>query len=174
VHVPSLRERREDIVLLAKHFLAQAAKELKVEPKILRADTEQVLATLDWPGNVRQLENVCRWLTVMAPGVEIHPEDLPPELKQAKTTSEINDEWEQSLRRWTEKALTQGQTALMDVSTPKYESVMIMAALHFTAGRRQEAARLLGLGRNTLTRKIKELGLNVELSDEAFEEEEVP
>lgn len=174
VHIPSLRERREDIVLLAKHFLAQAAKELKVEPKILRADTEQVLVTLDWPGNVRQIENVCRWLTVMAPGVEIHPEDLPPELKQAKPASEVNDEWEQSLRRWAEKALSQGQAAIMDDSTPKYESVMIMAALHYTAGRRQEAARLLGLGRNTLTRKIKELGLNVELSDETLEEEEVP
>ncbi len=160
VHIPSLRERREDIPLLMMHFLNVAAKELNVEPKTLRPDTQQYLGQLDWPGNVRQLENLCRWLTVMASGQEIHLHDLPPELKNSEQESGAgSDSWEQSLRRWVEQRLVRGDQNILDEATPQFERIMIEAALARTGGRRQDAARLLGWGRNTLTRKIKELGM---------------
>ena len=162
VHSPALRERREDISLLLEHYLERAATEIGVEPKTLKPEVGRYLETLDWPGNVRQLENACRWLTVMASGSEIHLEDLPPELRGAGgESSGIADDWEVSLRRWAEHRLGRGDDALLDDAMPKFESVLITCALGRTRGRRQEAARLLGWGRNTLTRKIKELGLDV-------------
>ncbi len=160
VHIPSLRERQEDIPLLLTHFLANAAKELNVELKQLRLETSKFLMQFEWPGNVRQLENVCRWLMVMAPGPEIHIDDLPPELKTISKNSGKTDDWQQALKHWTSSALNRGEKNLMNQSTPCYEAAMITAALEFTGGRRQEAAKLLGLGRNTLTRKIKELNLD--------------
>ena len=162
VHSPALRERREDIPLLLEHYLERAATEIAVEPKKLKLEVGRYLETLDWPGNVRQLENACRWLTVMASGSEIHLEDLPPELRGAGGEyGDAADDWEVSLRRWAEHRLGRGGDALLDDATPKFESVLIKCALGRTGGRRQEAARLLGWGRNTLTRKIKELGLDV-------------
>ena len=162
VHSPALRERREDIPLLLEHYLERAATEIAVEPKTLKPEVGRHLETLDWPGNVRQLENACRWLTVMASGSEIHLEDLPPELRGAGGESgDIADDWEVSLRRWAEHRLGRGGDALLDDAMPKFESVLIKCALGRTGGRRQEAARLLGWGRSTLTRKIKELGLDV-------------
>ena len=162
VHSPALRERREDIALLLEHYLERAATEIGVEPKTLKPEVGRYLETLDWPGNVRQLENACRWLTVMASGNEIHLEDLPPELRGAGGESGgIADDWEVSLRRWAEHRLGRGDGALLDDAMPKFESVLITCALGRTRGRRQEAARLLGWGRNTLTRKIRELGLDV-------------
>ncbi len=169
VHLPSLRERREDVPLLLTHFLANAATELNVELKQLRAETAQFLMQFDWPGNVRQLENVCRWLMVMAPGPEIHIDDLPAELKTVSTNACNTDDWQQALKLWTTAALNCGEKNLMSRSTPCYEAVMISAALEFTGGRRQEAAKLLGLGRNTLTRKIKELNLDgIDVLDQAY------
>ena len=159
IHIPSLRERREDIPLLTRHFLALAAKELNVEPKRLKDETVKFITQLDWPGNVRQLENTCRWLLVMAPGAEIHVDDLPPELREVGSDNVVEDNWEKGLRNWAVSKLRQGTSAIMDESTPRYESIMIDAALEFTGGRKQEAAKLLGLGRNTLTRKLKELKL---------------
>jgi two-component system nitrogen regulation response regulator GlnG len=162
VHIPSLRERREDIPLLTRHFLALAAKELNVEPKRLKEETINFMKNLEWAGNVRQMENTCRWLTVMAPGAEIHVDDLPQELKEVGDSRSSDNDWEKSLHSWAVSKLRQGSTAIMDESTPKYESIMIDAALEFTGGRKQEAAKLLGLGRNTLTRKLKELKLEKE------------
>ncbi|CAK0778528.1 DNA-binding transcriptional dual regulator NtrC [Gammaproteobacteria bacterium] len=159
VHIPPLRTRREDIPLLARHFLAIAAQELKVDPKTLRPETETALQRLDWPGNVRQLENTCRWLTVMASGQEVHPEDLPSELRTQTPSPSMGEDWETNLERWAERRLTQGETNLLDNAVPRFERVMITVALRQAAGRRQDAARLLGWGRNTLTRKIKELGM---------------
>ena len=162
VHSPALRERREDIPLLLAHFLEQAAHEIGVEPKTLKPDVIRYLETLDWPGNVRQLENTCRWLTVMASGNEIHLEDLPPELRRTgEEAGDIADDWEMSLRRWAERRLVRGDDALLDDAMPRFETVLIKCALGRTGGRRQEAARLLGWGRNTLTRKIRELALDV-------------
>jgi two-component system nitrogen regulation response regulator GlnG len=125
------------------------------------------MSKLDWPGNVRQLENTCRWLTVMAPGREIHTADLPPEiLEQHAEGNAISAGWEQSLRQWAEKELARGHERLLDEATPAFERIMIESALKQTLGRRRDAAELLGWGRNTLTRKIKELGMFVEGEDE--------
>ncbi|SCZ65180.1 nitrogen regulation protein NR(I) [Thiohalomonas denitrificans] len=159
IHIPPMRERREDIRLLMQHFLNSAAEELGGEPKRIDKETEAYLSGLDWPGNVRQLENTCRWLTVMSPGQEIHMEDLPAELRQGASTEGSSVEWVASLRRWAERQLAAGGGAILDTALPDFERVMIEAALAKTGGRRQEAAKLLGWGRNTLTRKIKELGM---------------
>ncbi|WP_018233068.1 nitrogen regulation protein NR(I) [Thioalkalivibrio thiocyanodenitrificans] len=157
IHVPALRERREDIPLLLDHFLGQAARELNVERKVLLPRVRDYLSSLDWPGNVRQLENTCRWLTVMASGREVHLDDLPPELREQPETAA--PDWEQALARWAGQALARGERGLLDRATPAFERVMIRAALKRTGGRRQDAAQLLGWGRNTLTRKINELGM---------------
>ena len=158
VHVPPLRERRSDIPLLTKFFLQRSARELQIEPKRILPETQTFLNKLSWPGNVRQLENFCRWITVMAPGKEIHIEDLPPELKDAARDMG-NDNWESDLRRWVESRLLQGETRLLGEALPRFERILIEEALRQTGGKRQEAARLLGWGRNTLTRKIQSLGL---------------
>jgi two-component system nitrogen regulation response regulator GlnG len=159
IHIPSLRERREDIPVLTRHFLLQAAQELEMEPKTLRPEVAEYMSRLDWPGNVRQLENTCRWLTVMASGREIHLDDLPPELKTQLAPSAGSDSWEETLRQWAERRLFSGESGVLNTATPIFERIMIEAALKQTGGRRQDAARLLGWGRNTLTRKIKELGM---------------
>jgi two-component system nitrogen regulation response regulator GlnG len=159
VHVPALRERREDIPALARHFLAQAARELNVEAKILSADTEVQLCRLPWPGNVRQLENTCRWLTVMTVGQVIHPEDLPPELRHPHAQDDAREDWQSALQRWVQLRLMHGESGLLNSAGPNFERIMIETALKHTGGRRQDAAKLLGWGRNTLTRKIQELGL---------------
>jgi len=160
IHIPPLRERREDIPVLMRHFLGLAAKELEVEAKQVSQDVEKVLMQLDWPGNVRQLENLCRWLTVMAPGQEIRAEDLPDELTtQSRHLATAEGDWQPQLRKWARQQLVEGREHLLDEATPAFERIMIETALQHTSGRRQEAARLLGWGRNTLTRKLKELGL---------------
>ncbi|QKT03641.1 nitrogen regulation protein NR(I) [Ectothiorhodospiraceae bacterium 2226] len=161
VHVPPLRERREDIPLLARHFLAAAARELNVEAKTLDAQVEDYLTRLEWRGNVRQLQNTCRWLTVMSPGKVVHMEDLPPELAPGEASVAAPTGWQQALREWADQSLARGDQGLLDVATPAFERIMIETALAHTGGRRQDAARLLGWGRNTLTRKIKELGMEV-------------
>jgi two-component system nitrogen regulation response regulator GlnG len=161
IHLPALRDRREDIPLLMRHFLVQAAKELGCETKILLPSAVEQLKRLDWPGNVRQLENTARWLTVMASGKEVHAEDLPPELNGLNQEQARDEPWESVFRRWARQSLRQGQGALLDKALPAFEQILIQTALEHTGGRRQEAARLLGWGRNTLTRKIKELRLEI-------------
>ena len=159
IHIPSLHERREDIPLLMRHFLGRAAAELGVETKIALPETLEELERFSWPGNVRQLENTARWLTVMASSREIHVEDLPPELQEATATVEQGDDWQGALRNWARQQLQQGEDGLLEVAMPAFETTMIQIALEQTGGRKQDAAKLLGWGRNTLTRKIKELSL---------------
>jgi two-component system nitrogen regulation response regulator GlnG len=159
VHIPPLRERREDIPLLMTHFLTQAAEELGVEVKTLLPETVDVLKQLEWRGNVRQLENMGRWLTVMASGQQVHVEDLPPEVRTPKPVSVDSGNWRTALRDWVRQSLQQGDIDLLSEALPSFETVLIETALENTGGRKQDAARLLGWGRNTLTRKIKELGL---------------
>ena len=159
IHIPALRERREDIPLLMQHFLKLAAAELGGEAKRLDQEVAEYLAGLDWPGNVRQLENICRWLTVMSPGQEIHMEDLPQELRSRQEMGSSDEDWTAPLRRWADQRLARGDENLLGVAEPEFERIMIDTALKKTGGHRQEAARLLGWGRNTLTRKIKELGM---------------
>ncbi|MBJ7555759.1 nitrogen regulation protein NR(I) [Marinomonas spartinae] len=160
VHLPKLAERREDIPKLARHFLSRAAEELSVEPKFLSKETENYLTRLEWPGNVRQLENTCRWIIVMASGREVLVEDLPPELLAAVPSEQPFGSWEDALKNFVDSALASGQKGILDDIVPKFERIMIETALAHTAGRRRDASLLLGWGRNTLTRKIKELGID--------------
>lgn len=166
IHIPRLSERREDIPALAQHFLSRAAQELAVEPKVLTPKTRDYLRSLPWPGNVRQLENTCRWITVMASSREVLVEDLPPELLTQQRDGAVDANWEQSLRSWADQELARGATQLLDQALPAFERIMIESALKQTAGRRRDAAQLLGWGRNTLTRKIKDLGLDVDGADD--------
>ncbi len=163
IHIPPLRERSQDIGPLMRHFLYQSAKELNTEIKTLKPETEAFLSSLEWPGNVRQLENICRWLTVMAAGREIHMEDLPPELintsQKSSTPGNEPGNWESAYENWINQQLTTGQQDIAKLSIPVVESILISAALKHTHGKKHEAAKLLGYGRNTLTRKIKELNI---------------
>ena len=157
LRLPSLRERREDIPILAKHFLQKSAKDLGVETKRLSIDAMKFLSTQDFPGNVRQLENLCHWLTVMAPGQNVEIRDLPADLRAEGPVQEVD--WLSALQKEVERALNRGEQGIMDELTRQFEKALIGRALAHTGGRRIEAASLLGLGRNTLTRKIQELGL---------------
>ncbi len=160
IHIPPLRERREDLPQLTRYFLNAAAEELNVEPKVLRPEVLEFMVHKDWPGNVRQLENACRWLTVMASGREVHMDDLPPELRNESAAAGSDPQgWDTQLRRWAEQQLARGDNDLLNIATPIYERTLIEVALQRTGGRRQDAAKLLGWGRNTLTRKIKELAM---------------
>lgn len=164
VHLPPLKERRQDIPKLARHFLHTAAKELNVEAKDLASDTEKFLAQLEWPGNVRQLENTCRWLTVMASGKQILLSDLPVELTstpkiQAASASHASSSWQELLASWVQQKLQTGAEDILAEAGPEFERIVLKQALHYTHGHKQDAARKLGWGRNTLTRKLKELDM---------------
>jgi len=158
VRLPALRERREDIPLLARHFLASSARELGVETKRLSEAAMKYLSSHDFPGNVRQLENLCHWLTVMAPGVSVDLPDLPPEFRQEQRASAAQN-WIAALEREAELALARGEQSIMPEMSRQFERALIVKALAHTGGRRIEASHLLGMGRNTLTRKIQELDI---------------
>ncbi|MFA0084410.1 nitrogen regulation protein NR(I) [Vibrio sp. 10N.286.49.C2] len=159
IHIPALRERKQDIEKLTYHFLSLAAEELAVECKSLGTDTVDILTKLEWPGNVRQLENTCRWLTVMASGSEILPSDLPTELLDEPRKLSENEEgdWQKLLSSWAQSALESGESEILNKSLPQFERILLEAALNHTNGHKQDAAKVLGWGRNTLTRKLKEL-----------------
>lgn len=164
LQLPPLRERLEDIGELAEHFLRVTAKELDVEPKRLSPKALDAFRAYGWPGNVRQLENICRRVTIMAPTQTIEVHDLPRELTADPATETVQSDrlgtdWEIALRRWAEHHAQSSPVPILDEAVPKFEKTMIRVALARTHGRRHDAARLLGWGRNTLTRKIKELGM---------------
>ena len=161
VHLPRLADRREDIPELMRHFFHSAAKELEMEPKALSPEAEEFLYSLPWPGNVRQLENICRWLTVMAAGREVLLSDLPPELRaeQGDKDAMVVGDWQVMLRKWADKALNSGSKDILSTAVPDFEQTMIEAALEYTGGRKKDAAQLLGWGRNTLTRKLQEYSI---------------
>ncbi len=155
-----LRERREDIPMLARHFMQKSARELGVEAKRMSEGALKALVGLPWTGNVRQLENVCHYLTVMSPGQVVELADLPSDIlgEQAASAPSASN-WLDALQREADTRLSQGQSAILEELSPAFERILIEAALRHTGGRRIEAAHLLGWGRNTLTRKIQELGL---------------
>jgi two-component system nitrogen regulation response regulator GlnG len=160
LRLPSLRERSEDIPLLAKHFLAMSAKQLGVEPKRIADDALAHLARVEFPGNVRQLENLCHWLTVMAPGQVIDLANLPPEFRAQVTGDAASaSDWLAALELEAERRLARGDTGILDALGRQFERALISKALARTGGRRIDAANLLGMGRNTITRKIQELGI---------------
>ncbi len=160
LRLPPLRERREDIPLLAKFFMQKSARELNVAQKSLSENVLQHLMTQDFPGNVRQLENLCHWLTVMTPSQQIAVADLPAEWRQTSSSSTVAGDWCSSLALQVTLALQRGEQNVLDNLSKQFERTLITQALQFTGGRRIEAANLLGMGRNTLTRKIQELGLD--------------
>ena len=156
VHIPPLRARREDIPALARHFLKVSARELGADGKQLLPETEAYMSRLAWPGNVRQLENTCRWLTVMAPSQDVRIDDLPPELRAAEGDAGTAEDWRAGLRRLIEQSLARGESNILEKLNPEFERTN-QAALNHTRGHKQDAAKKLGWGRNT-TRKLKELG----------------
>ncbi len=184
LRLPSLRERREDIPILARFFLLQSAKQLGVDAKRMSDAVIDFISGLDLPGNVRQLENLCNWLTVMAPGQTVDVKDLPAELTSSQAAAfetpapsnaampafdhavtaaavplEVDGGWMQSLDHLAASMLNDGQSDLIDVLGRQFETVLIKAALKHTNGRKHDAAIRLGIGRNTITRKMAELGL---------------
>jgi two-component system nitrogen regulation response regulator GlnG len=157
IQIPALRERREDIPLLLNHFLVSAAQELEVEVKTLSTDVVDYLSSMPWSGNVRQLENMCRWLTVMASGKTVHMEDLPQDLKSEDTDNVSVNTWQSMLVSWAENKLNSNEQDILQQAVPEFERVLIETVMKKTSGKRQQAAKILGWGRNTLTRKIQEL-----------------
>jgi two-component system nitrogen regulation response regulator GlnG len=146
---------------LAQHFLQQSARSLEVEPKRLSEATQRLITTFEWKGNVRQLENLCHWLTVMAPGIVVEPADLPPELRsQPVAQTRSAEPWQESAAREIAQRLSQGEADLALSLVDQLERILITEALTHTRGKRIEAAQRLGWGRNTLTRKIHALGLD--------------
>ena len=125
MHLPKLCDRSEDIPKLTQHFLKKAADELSTEPKQLLPDTESYLSTLPWPGNVRQLENTCRWLTVMASGREVHVSDLPPELIEQEHIEMTGGTWQEGLRRWADQELKKGKNDILDTAVPELSLIHI-------------------------------------------------
>src|SRR5215468_5536468 len=160
IELPPLRARSEDIPALLSHYMNVAAHELGVEPKVLAPDAQARLTTHEWPGNVRELVNLCRRLSVLAPGSEVHLADLPPEIAGASAPLARDADWALALAEWAERHARNGGPPLLDAAQPQFERVLIRAALRRTQGHRQEAAKLIGWGRNTLTRKLRELGMN--------------
>jgi len=165
IHLPALRERREDIPALLKLFLQRAVKELAIDDeevvaKTIDDDAMNYLKSLPWPGNVRQLENTCHWLAVMTSGNTVHISDLPPELlSDRQAGEESTGDWKQQLKLSIQQLLLAGENGVASSVIAEVEKILIEAALQKTGGRKNDAAGLLGWGRNTLTRKIKELGL---------------
>jgi two-component system nitrogen regulation response regulator GlnG len=160
INTPPLRQRREDIPLLLKHYLAEAGEELGAPAKSIDADALETLQAFNWPGNVRQLVNATRRLTVTAPGNVITAEDIPGELGGAETAAHAAKEWTRVLATWAERQLHKDDEPLLDKALPEFEKTLIELALARTNGHRQDAAKLLGWGRNTLTRKMKALHLD--------------
>ena len=165
IHIPALKDRKEDIPQLCEHFLIRAAKELGVEAKTLSKPAADFLSDYAWPGNVRQLENTCRWLTVMASGKDILLDDLPPEIltrqdqSSVQTVSAGGEDWVRAFEAWLDKEFASGKSEINADAQPAFEKALIEVALKHTRGHKQDAAKRIGWGRNTITRKMQELGM---------------
>ena len=160
IELPPLRARREDVPDLLEHYMRMAAQELGVETKALTGDARDKLSAFSWPGNVRELVNLCRRLTVLAPGNEIRVEDLPREIIGVASGAAADQDWTSALAQWADRQALSPPRPLLDDALPAFERTLIRVALAHTQGHRQDAAKLLGWGRNTLTRKLKELGMD--------------
>jgi two-component system nitrogen regulation response regulator GlnG len=160
IELPPLRARREDVPGLLSHYMSLAAQELGVEAKSLNDASMELLSNYNWPGNVRELVNLCRRMTVLAPGSEIHVDDLPVEITAAGAVTASTDDWTANLVNWAQRAAMANAKPLLDEALPRFERALINVALKHTQGHRQDAAKLLGWGRNTLTRKLKEHGID--------------
>jgi len=160
IHLPPLRERENDILLLAKSFLNQSAKELNTAVKYLNEETQEYFKKLNWTGNIRQLRNICHWLTVMSPGKEVGVSDLPTEILKENIYNKTSNNWEDSLKLFIKNDLSNNVPNLYDLYIEKLERIIIKESLNHCSGKKINAANILGIGRNTITRKIKELNIS--------------
>jgi len=160
IHLPPLRERENDILLLAKFFLNQSAKELNTTMKYLNEETQEYFKKLNWTGNIRQLRNICHWLTVMSPGKEVGVSDLPTEILKENIYNKTSNNWEDSLKLLIKNDLSNKVPDLYDLYIEKLERIIIKESLNHCGGKKINAANILGIGRNTITRKIKELNIS--------------
>ena len=159
INVPPLRERKEDIDVLTKYFLKNHSDSLGEELRVLSKEVMEVISRYDWPGNVRQLENICYWLALMTPTQNVKVEDLPEEIKDNQVIEALSSSWEDGFNSWVKNVALSVEKDLLDIVNPKIEKIIIKAALEKANGKKNEASILLGLGRNTLAKKIKELGI---------------
>jgi two-component system nitrogen regulation response regulator GlnG len=159
IHLPPLRDRESDIILLAKFFLNQSAKELKTSVKYLNDETQEYFKKLNWTGNIRQLRNICHWLSVMSPGKEIGVSDLPGEILKENIYKDHQGNWEEIIKVLINNDLSNKTPNLYDVYIKKLEKILIESSINFCNGKKIRAAQLLGLGRNTITRKITDLDI---------------
>ena len=159
INVPSLRERKEDIDVLTKYFLKNHSDSLGEELRVLSKEVMEVISRYDWPGNVRQLENICYWLALMTPTQNVKVEDLPEEIKDNQMIEAPSSSWEDGFNSWVKNVALSVEKDLLDIVNPKIEKIIIKAALEKANRKKNEASILLGLGRNTLAKKIKELGI---------------
>ena len=159
INVPSLRERKEDIDVLTKYFLKNHSDSLGEELRVLSKEVMEVISRYDWPGNVRQLENICYWLALMTPTQNVKVEDLPEEIKDNQMMEAPSSSWEDGFNNLVKNVDLSVEKDLLDIVNPKIEKIIIKAALEKANGKKNEASILLGLGRNTLAKKIKELGI---------------
>jgi len=160
IHLPPLRERENDILLLSKFFLNQSAKELNTTTKYLNEETQEYFKKLNWTGNIRQLRNICHWLTVMSPGKEVGVSDLPTEILKENIYNKTSNNWEDSLKLLIKNDLSNKVPDLYDLYIEKLERIIIKESLNHCGGKKINAANILGIGRNTITRKIKELNIS--------------
>ena len=159
INVPPLRERKEDIDILTKYFLKNHSDSLGEELRVLSKEVMEVISRYDWPGNVRQLENICYWLALMTPTQNVKVEDLPEEIKDNQMIEVPSSSWEDGFNSWVKNVALSVEKDLLNIVNPKIEKIIIKAALEKANGKKNEASILLGLGRNTLAKKIKELGI---------------
>jgi len=159
IHLPPLRERENDIILLAKFFLKQSANELKTSIKYLNEETIDYFKKLNWTGNIRQLRNICHWLTVMSPGKEIGISDLPAEILKENIYNKIPSNWEDSIKLAIKIDLNNNEKNIYDIYVKRLERLLIQLSIDHCKGKKINAASLLGIGRNTITRKINELDI---------------
>src|SRR5579864_3954629 len=161
IELPPLRSRPEDLPELLDHYMRFAARELGVERKTFAPDALAKLEAYHWPGNVRELVNLCRRLCVLAPGNEVRVDDLPPGMVVVRPPARIEADWVKALATWADREVDAGDSPLVHLAQPEFERVLIRSAVKHSRGHRQDAARLIGWGRNTLTRKLKELDVSL-------------
>ncbi len=165
IEVPALRDRQEDIIPIIQYYLSEEAKQYNLEEKVLSKEVEKYLVNLPWPGNVRQIRSLCTWVTIMAPGKTVSLEDMPLDLQNntqaiySGDNTPVGDDWQASLQKWADTYLQSGKEGLHTAAEPLFERVLIESAMKSSLNLRQKAAKLLGWGRNTLTRKTQNLDL---------------
>jgi two-component system nitrogen regulation response regulator GlnG len=159
IEVPPLRDRKDDISDLSKYFLKNYADSLDEDLRVISDEAMNLMNKYDWPGNVRQLENVCYWLTLMSPSQSVKSQDLPTEIKEFEITDIPTSSWEDGMQNWLKNVSMNIDSGLSEIAITKIEKMLIKTALERSNGKKNDAAQILGWGRNTLSKKMKEHGI---------------